>query len=240
LLFFRQATPLICSAFFGHLEVSRLLVESKADVAARSRCFSPPPSHHLSLTICLAAGATLHSKTPSARTKPTLLHTCAASALLNDAPPRAAAAQIKTVLVRRGGGGTFFSTSHCQSFDVRSPSEFEMQNHLPPPHIISTCSDVTTPPPPSPFTIITIHYQTMAPRPSNGKSDTLTLPPFPLFNTLALYHRTNSFASSTFASRLPPPSLRPAPPSLTLLKSHVGDILVCIVRVERWKEYVVS
>ena len=61
------------------------MVESKADVAA-SRCFSPPPSHHLSLTIRLAAGATLHSNGPSTGTKPTLLHTCAESALLNDAP----------------------------------------------------------------------------------------------------------------------------------------------------------
>jgi hypothetical protein len=33
--------------------LSQILVESKADVAARARCFSPPPSHHLSLTICL-------------------------------------------------------------------------------------------------------------------------------------------------------------------------------------------
>ncbi len=100
LLSFSQGTPLHDSAYHGHLEVTRLLVESKADVAARNRCFSPPPSHHLSLTICLAAGAKLQSKAPSASTKPTSLHTCAASVLLNDAPPRAAAAQIKTVLVR--------------------------------------------------------------------------------------------------------------------------------------------
>jgi hypothetical protein len=64
------------------------LVESKADVAARDRCFSPPPSHHLSLTICLAAGVALHSNAPSLTTKPTLLHTCAASARRNDALPR--------------------------------------------------------------------------------------------------------------------------------------------------------
>ena len=86
LLSFSQSTPLHLSARSGHVEVCRLLVESKADVAARERCFSPPPSHHLSLTICLAAGATLHSKMPSRTTKPTLLHTCAASALLNEAP----------------------------------------------------------------------------------------------------------------------------------------------------------
>ena len=100
LLSFSQWTPLHESARSGRLEVCRLLVESKADVAARDRCFSPPPSHHLSLTICLAAMAKLHSNTPSTRTKPPLLHTCAASALLNDAPPRAAAAQVKTLLVR--------------------------------------------------------------------------------------------------------------------------------------------
>jgi hypothetical protein len=88
--------------------LSQILVESKADVAARARCFSPPPSHHLSLTICLADVAKLHSHGPSTTTKPTLLHTCAASARLNDALPHAAAAQIKAVLVRvaaavRGG-----------------------------------------------------------------------------------------------------------------------------------------
>ncbi len=73
LISFSQATPLHSSAFYGQLEVVRLLVESKADVAARDRCFSPPPSHHLSLTICLAAMATLHSNGPSTGAKPTLL-----------------------------------------------------------------------------------------------------------------------------------------------------------------------
>ena len=95
LLFSRQRTPLHYSAWSGQfsaidgdqLEVCRLLVESKADVAARDRCFSPPPFHYLSLTICLAAVATLLSNTPSTETKPTLLHTCAASARLNDVPP---------------------------------------------------------------------------------------------------------------------------------------------------------
>jgi hypothetical protein len=58
-----------------------LLVESKADVAARNRCLSPPPSHYLSLTICLAVGwAKLLLKSPSNTIMPTLLHTCAASA----------------------------------------------------------------------------------------------------------------------------------------------------------------
>ncbi len=105
LLFFSQRTPLHGSAQNGHLNVCRFLFKSKADVAARTRCFSPPPSHYLSLTICLAAVAKLHSNSPSTSTKPTLLHTCAASALLNDAPPRAAAAQIKAVLVRVSAAG---------------------------------------------------------------------------------------------------------------------------------------
>jgi hypothetical protein len=94
LLFFSQFTPLHYAADNDHLEVARLLVESKADVAARGgrsrRCFSPPPSHHLSLTICLAAVVGLHSNWPSTTTEPTLLHTCAASARRNDAPPRPA------------------------------------------------------------------------------------------------------------------------------------------------------
>ena len=113
-LFFSQRTPLHLtltprheSAWKGRLEITRLLVESKADVAARDRCFSPPPSHHLSLTICLAAVAALHSNVPSTSTKPTLLHTCAASALLNDAPPRAAAARIKEFYLFVGEGGFY-------------------------------------------------------------------------------------------------------------------------------------
>ena len=88
LLSFRQSTALHWSAWYGHLEITRLLVESKADVAARGRCFSPPPSHHLSLTMCLAAMAKLHSNAPSTATKPTSLHTCAALARRNDALPR--------------------------------------------------------------------------------------------------------------------------------------------------------
>ena len=53
--------------------LSQILVESKADVVARARCFSPPPSYHLSLTICLADVAKLHSHGPSTTTKPMLL-----------------------------------------------------------------------------------------------------------------------------------------------------------------------
>jgi hypothetical protein len=89
-LFYSAGTLLHYVAAHGHLEITSLLVESKADVAARDLYASPPPSHHLSLSICIAVMATLPSHAPSAATKPTLLHTCAASALLNDAPPRAA------------------------------------------------------------------------------------------------------------------------------------------------------
>ncbi len=87
LISFSQSTPLHWSALCDHLAITRLLVESNADVAARDRCFSPPPSHHLALTIYLTAMAKLHSKWPSSATIPTLLHTCAASARLHDAPP---------------------------------------------------------------------------------------------------------------------------------------------------------
>ena len=90
LLFYSAGTLLHYVAAKGRLEVTRLLVESKANAAARDLYASPPPSHHLSLTICIAVMATLPSHSPSAATKPTLLHTCAASALLNDAPPRTA------------------------------------------------------------------------------------------------------------------------------------------------------
>ena len=88
LRFYSHFAPLHLSALAGHLDVTRLLVESNADVAAYDMCFSPPPSHHLSLTICLAAVAKLHSNAPSATTKTALLHTCAASARRNEAPPR--------------------------------------------------------------------------------------------------------------------------------------------------------
>ena len=97
LLLFSRHTPLHLSVSNGHLEVCRLLVKSKADVATRGRCFSPHPSRHFSLTICLAAVAKLHSKSLSTTSKPTLLHTCAALARLNDAPPDTV--QIKAVLV---------------------------------------------------------------------------------------------------------------------------------------------
>ena len=130
LLFFSHETPLFLSASRGRLDVTRLLVESKADVAARDRCFCPPPCHHVSLTICLVAMVSLHCCVPATALKPTLLHTCAASARRNDAPPRAAAAPIKAVLVRvsagiwhlplwgRGGGGSHRCRGNC--FEQRS------------------------------------------------------------------------------------------------------------------------
>ena len=77
------------SAANGFVEICRLLVASKADVAARRRCRSPWRARNLPLTPCVAATATLHSKLPSSTTRPTLLHTFAVSARRNDAaPPR--------------------------------------------------------------------------------------------------------------------------------------------------------
>ena len=85
------STALHKCVYYGHVETCRFLVEWKTDVAARDKCFSPPPSHHLSLTICLAAKAILHSNWPSTELNtpqlPTSLHTCAASARRNDAHP---------------------------------------------------------------------------------------------------------------------------------------------------------
>ena len=46
LLSFSQTTPLHCSAEYGHLEITRLLVESKADVddhECTSKWWSPGP-----------------------------------------------------------------------------------------------------------------------------------------------------------------------------------------------------
>ena len=107
LLSFSLCTPLHLTAFNGHLEICRLLVKSKADVAAKDRCFSPPFSRHLSLTIYLAAVVGLHSNVRSTATKPTSLHTCAASARRNDALLRPAprllraySCQIKAILLR--------------------------------------------------------------------------------------------------------------------------------------------
>jgi hypothetical protein len=87
--FFSQRTPLILSAYFGVKETCRVLVASKADVAARDWCRSPWRARNLTLTPCVAATAKLHSKSPSTTTRPTLLHTFAVSAPRNDAaPPR--------------------------------------------------------------------------------------------------------------------------------------------------------
>jgi hypothetical protein len=85
LLVFRgDDTPLHRSAAHGELEVCRLLVASKADIAARNRCRSPLRARH-GLFTPVAATAKLHSKKPSTLTRPTLLHICAVSARRNDA-----------------------------------------------------------------------------------------------------------------------------------------------------------
>ena len=80
LLVFRDDyTPLHRSAIAGRLEVCRLLVASKADIAARNRCRSPLRACHGLLTP-VAAAAKLPSNSPSTGTRPTLLHILAVSA----------------------------------------------------------------------------------------------------------------------------------------------------------------
>jgi hypothetical protein len=69
----------------GFVETCRLLVASKADVAARGGCGSPWRARNLPLTPCVAATASLHSNAPPSATMPTLLHTFAVSARRNDA-----------------------------------------------------------------------------------------------------------------------------------------------------------
>ncbi len=79
-----------------------------------------PPPHHLSLTICLAAMAKLHSNWPSTTTtKPTWLHTCAASARRNDAhPPRRRCPNKSSSCScrREGGGGGFLQENIHESW----------------------------------------------------------------------------------------------------------------------------
>jgi hypothetical protein len=88
-LFFSRNTPLMYSAAGGSVETCRVLVASKADVAAREWYRSPWRARNLPLTPCVAAAAELHSDTPSTSTRPTLLHTLTVSARRNDAaPPR--------------------------------------------------------------------------------------------------------------------------------------------------------
>jgi hypothetical protein len=60
LLLYSLAAPLQYAACSGRVDVCRLLVESKANVVARDKCFSPPLSHHLLLTVCLAVRVALH------------------------------------------------------------------------------------------------------------------------------------------------------------------------------------
>jgi hypothetical protein len=84
LVFRNDRTPLHGSAANGRLEVCRLLVASKADVAARNRCRSPLRARHGLLTP-VAEAAKLHSETPSTLKRPTLLHICSVSARRHDA-----------------------------------------------------------------------------------------------------------------------------------------------------------
>ncbi len=84
-----QDTPLHYSAWMGHVEICRVLVASKGDVAAQQRCRSPWCARNLPLTSCVAGTATLHSKSPSKGTMSMLLRIFAVSALRNvAAPPR--------------------------------------------------------------------------------------------------------------------------------------------------------
>ena len=85
LLFFSQYTPLHQCASDGRLEICRLLVAWKADVAARTRLRGPWRARHLLLTSCVAEWAKLHSNWPSTATKPTSLHTCAVLTLRYEA-----------------------------------------------------------------------------------------------------------------------------------------------------------
>ena len=51
-----QQNPLIYAARQGNLDICRLLIDSKADVAARDRCFSPPRARHHLPTLLRSAG----------------------------------------------------------------------------------------------------------------------------------------------------------------------------------------
>ena len=96
---------------------------------------SPSFTHYLP-----CSRGSLHSNWPSTATKPTLLHTCAASALLSDAPLRAAVARINDFLfVGWGGegvgwgGGNFvaYSCGSCLPLFAPAPS-LELSLPLPP------------------------------------------------------------------------------------------------------------
>jgi hypothetical protein len=78
--FISQQTPLHLSARERQLETCRLLVESKADIAASDRCSSTSRALRLPLTPCAAAVDALRSKLPAT----TWLHIFAASTLRNE------------------------------------------------------------------------------------------------------------------------------------------------------------
>jgi hypothetical protein len=90
-LFCSQRTPLHNSAWCGHLEACRLLVESKADVTVMNRCLGPRCSRHVSLTISVAVREGLRSSTRSISKGKTSWNIFAASVHLNDVVAHTAA-----------------------------------------------------------------------------------------------------------------------------------------------------
>ncbi len=86
-LFFSQQTPLMACAYNGNVETCRLLVASKADVAAKHRCRSPWRARNLPLTPCVAAATTLPPFAPGKTAIPTLLHTLTVSARRDEPRP---------------------------------------------------------------------------------------------------------------------------------------------------------
>jgi hypothetical protein len=78
-------TPLHSSSWKGHVQVCRLLVQSKADVTVRDGCVPCSIAcHRLPLTRCAVGMATLLSNGLSRGTRPTLLHICAAWGRLHE------------------------------------------------------------------------------------------------------------------------------------------------------------
>ena len=86
-----QSTPLHCSSSNGHVRICRLLVEQRADVAAKDKCRSPPRARSRSLTPCVAETAKLRSNTPSTAKNGIWFRFFAASVPRSDAFARLAA-----------------------------------------------------------------------------------------------------------------------------------------------------
>jgi hypothetical protein len=74
-----------------------LKFQSKADAAARTRCFSPPPSHHLSLTVCLAAWEKLHSNGRSTATMPRSIRSDCSLSIIDNSSERCFSLRNKNV-----------------------------------------------------------------------------------------------------------------------------------------------